>query len=288
MNNRLKTLSSQGIGKVGKVFRAAMNSSPSEMKWTFGGGAAGLGAGWAVGGAIGVVGFFGGIGIPMVALGLIGGAIFGNRVGIARDKNERDKLLRESNEILARLLQEQNQKKIKPITSNEDHRAVLMEALDKASDTLVILSGWATSYVINRDFQDRLAKCLKRGVNVYIGYGYQAAHEPRPKKTYEKEAENNLKALSEWCATQETDGFLIVRYYPNHTKLLICDEKFAVNGSFNWLSNSGRSLNEERSWVVYDKKFISTELDIVIHDLMSPLKSTKRDLLKMVVPWSAR
>lgn len=164
----------------------------------------------------------------------------------------------------------------------------MLRAIREANDTLVILSGWATSYVVDDDFHRMLEQCLKRGTNVYIGYGYRASHEPRPKKEYEAKAESNLRQLCEWCAQQNPEGHLIVRYYPNHTKLLICDEKFAVNGSFNWLSNAGRSRNEERSWIVYDKKFISTELDIVIDGLMSPLKSTKRDLLKMIFPWCDR
>ena len=129
---------------------------------------------------------------------------------------------------------------------------------------------------------------MDRGTNVYIGYGYKASHEPKPKKAYEVEAIQNLKSLQEWCNQQQTEGHLIVRYYPNHVKLLICDEKFAVNGSFNWLSNAGRSVNEERSWIVYDREFISTELDIVIDGLMSPLKSTRRDILKIPFPWSDR
>ena len=86
--------------------------------------------------------------------------------------------------------------------------------------------------------------------------------------------------LREWSEKQQTKGSLIVREYPNHAKILICDKRFAVNGGFNWLSNSGRSQNEERSWVVYDRQFISTELDIVINGLMSPMKATKRDLLR--------
>ena len=48
-----------------------------------------------------------------------------------------------------------------------------------------------------------------------------------------------------WSEKQNTDGLIIVRYYPNHAKLLICDDKWLVAGSFNWLSNVGRSKNEE-------------------------------------------
>ena len=38
--------------------------------------------------------------------------------------------------------------------------------------------------------------------------------------------------------------------------------------------------NEEYSCVIKDKKFVSTELDITIDGLMSPMKATRRDLLR--------
>jgi phosphatidylserine/phosphatidylglycerophosphate/cardiolipin synthase-like enzyme len=288
MKKLISSIVMRGASKTWEVSRKALQSNPFEVKGTGAGAAVGLGAGYAVGGAIGVVGFFGGIGIPWLVIGAIGGAIVGNRIGIAGDKHKLNELLIRRDNLLRSLLDQQDGSKIKPISTPDEHRAILLEALEKATDTLVILSGWATSYVVNKDFQKRLGACLQRGVNVYIGYGYTAAHEPRPKKSYEKEADDNLQALKEWCALQETKGILVARYYPNHAKLLICDEKFAVNGSFNWLSNSGRSLNEERSWVVFDRDFVSTELDIVIDGLMSPLKSTKRDFMKKFIPWSTR
>ena len=97
----------------------------------------------AIGGSVGIVGFFGGVGISIAAIGLVGGTIVGNRIGIARDKKELDKRLSIRDDILSRLLAERDSKNIKPITTNEEHRTVLFEAMDKAVDTLVILSGWA-------------------------------------------------------------------------------------------------------------------------------------------------
>lgn len=288
MKDEIIALGKQEASKAWDAARKALKTNPGEIKSTVAGTTLGFGAGYAVGGAIGVVGFFGGVGIPWIVIGAVGGAIVGNRIGIARDKIKLNEKLEKRDDLLRALLEKQDRNKIRPISTSEEHRAVLFEALGEARDTLVILSGWATSYVVNKDFQKRLGACLQRGVNVYIGYGYTASHEPKPKKSYEKEAEANLESLKEWCAAQNTKGLLIARYYPNHAKLLICDEQFAVNGSFNWLSNSGRSLNEERCWIVYDKEFISTELDIVISGLMSPLKSSKRDLLKKFVPWSDR
>ena len=45
----------------------------------------GVGAGHVIGGSIGVVGFFGGVGIPSIALTAFAGAFAGHRLGIAVD-----------------------------------------------------------------------------------------------------------------------------------------------------------------------------------------------------------
>ena len=88
MKERLRDLSDVGWLKVKDTYRSIMKTSPKEAKLTVAGVAAGLGAGLYVGGAIGVAGFFGAVGIPIAALGLLGGAIVGNRIGIGGHPRE--------------------------------------------------------------------------------------------------------------------------------------------------------------------------------------------------------
>ena len=45
----------------------------------------------------------------------------------------------------------------------------------------------------NEDFKISLSEALKRGVNVYIGYGYKSNQHDQLKKEYELTAENDLK-----------------------------------------------------------------------------------------------
>jgi outer membrane lipoprotein SlyB len=135
-------------------------SNPEEVKYMAGLGAAGLGGGIWIGGAIGVVGFFGGIGIPIAAIGAIAGAIIGNRLGVQLDKKKLAELNAEQSERLFQLLLERDQRKVERVKTNEEHRQKLFQGLAEAQECLVILSGWATSYVVDRDFQDRLAACL--------------------------------------------------------------------------------------------------------------------------------
>ena len=121
-------------------------------------------------------------------------------------------------------------------------------------------------------------------MNVYLGYGYQSASEPAPLKKHEVEAEENLLALKEWCVEKNPDEILVVKKFPNHAKILICDDKYAVNGSFNWLSNAGRSRNIERSWVIKDKDFVEAEMEIILNGLAA--YNHRRDFLKKFVPWN--
>ena len=69
------------------------------------GGAGGLGAGLWIGGAIGVVGFFGAVGIPIAVLGGFGD-IVGNRLGLQFDKKKLEELNREQSECFSCFLRE--------------------------------------------------------------------------------------------------------------------------------------------------------------------------------------
>ena len=119
LRERLRSSAGVGVRKLKDVYHDAMKSSPSEVKFTVGGVAAGLGAGLYVGGAVGIAGFFGAVGIPIAVLGLIGGGIVGNRIGVVRDKRQLDELLRKRDQILSQLSKERNEKKIQSISSNE-------------------------------------------------------------------------------------------------------------------------------------------------------------------------
>ena len=199
-----------------------------------------------------------------------------------RDIGQLDnKLLREKLETIA-------QSKVDILSSPNEHREKLIEALKDARETVVILSGWTTSFTVNQDFRQIIYQCLKRGVIIYIGYGYQKAGEERVEKEYEGEARQTLVELQNWIKKRDLKGHLIVFPCPNHAKTLIKDDEYAINGNFNWLSNIGASQNEERSWIVYDKEFVTKERNNIIKDLEYPLKRTKRGLFNKwlrVPPW---
>ena len=100
-----------------------------------------------------------------------------------------------------------------------------------------------------------MKKCLERDVDIIIAWGYQKSGSVGSEN--KNKAEKSIKDLQEWTSLNKTKGVLEAFYFPNHSKILICDTKYAVMGSFNWLSNSGGSENEERSYIIYNKTIVN-------------------------------
>lgn len=174
---------------------------------------------------------------------------------------------------------------IKVIENAKEHRKFLLKALDQANKTIVIFSGWLTDYSVNEEFRSKIKNCLDRGVDIIIAWGYKKSGSISSEQ--KNEGEKSIRELQEWTALNKTKGTLETFFFPNHSKILICDTKYAVMGSFNWLSNSGGSSNDERSWIVYNKEFIQEEIVEIMKILYDPKKSlTRRQLLKNFVPFS--
>jgi len=189
------------------------------------------------------------------------------------------------NKVLSLKIDNISNKEIKVITTPKDHRKLLLQTLDEANKTVVIFSGWLTDYSINSDFRNKLKKCLERGVDVIIAWGYKKTGSISSEQ--KNAGEKSIRDLQEWTSLNKTAGTLETFYFPNHSKILICDTKYAVMGSFNWLSNSGGSLNEERSWIVYNKDFIQDEIVEIMKNIYDPSKSlSRRQLLKNFIPFS--
>ena len=173
-------------------------------------------------------------------------------------------LERIANERLTKEFDRIKKSRIDVLATPWQHRKKLIESLKTAKHTLVILSGWATSYGINDEFRRLIKDCLIRGVHVYIGYGYRSSRENTPPKEFEKQALETLNKLQDWVTTKRSSDNLHIFDFANHSKFLIKDDEYAIAGSFNWLSNIGSSRNQERSWIVYDKEFILAEREEVI------------------------
>jgi phosphatidylserine/phosphatidylglycerophosphate/cardiolipin synthase-like enzyme len=197
-------------------------------------------------------------------------------------KNNLDKI---DNQNFSSKINNISNKQIKVLSTPKEHRKFLLKTLNQANKTIVIFSGWLTDYSVNDEFRSKIKNCLDRGVDIIIAWGYKKSGSISSEQ--KNAGEKSIRDLQEWTSLNKTKGTLETFYFPNHSKILICDTQYAVMGSFNWLSNSGGSTNEERSWIVYNKDFIQDEIVEIMKNLYDPNKSlSRRQLLKNFVPFS--
>ncbi|MEH1964740.1 MAG: phospholipase D-like domain-containing protein [Nostoc sp.] len=122
-----------------------------------------------------------------------------------------------------------------------------------SQERLMIISPWIRAKSVNGWFLQQFENLLKRGVQVFIGYGLGEKDENR--YPTDIQAEESLQKL----ARQYSKTFKLKRLGDTHAKILIVDTKFAVSTSFNWLSFKGerdRTFRDERGTLVSDPQKI--------------------------------
>lgn len=138
------------------------------------------------------------------------------------------------------------------------------ESLDIAEERLLILSGFLSSYVVNADFEQKVRDALKRGVKIWIGYGMD--RHTRQGKTQRREqkwvsAVNRLDRIQ----TAFPDTFIHRDLGRSHEKRIICDDKFTIGGSYNYLSFTGeyyqKRIRHEAGDLVSDPAFCQDVFD---------------------------
>jgi hypothetical protein len=158
---------------------------------------------------------------------------------------------------------------LKTIIDSKEHYNFLLNSIREAKIDVLVRSGWANNYVLNVDFISLVRKKLQDGVNFYFGYGYQSANQKNTQQSdSEMKGEFELSQLKEWSIDNKTKGKILVKYFPNHSKLFIVDFYFTACGSFNWLSNGGSTKNLEETWVITNYNFIKERKSILINSFL--------------------
>lgn len=154
------------------------------------------------------------------------------------------------------------------IFSPRDHRRLLLSTIQTASEEIIIVSGWASLRALNAELRKQLLDALRRGVDVYIAFGY-ASFEGKTKdgNTHERGAQI-FRKMRIYAERKNLGGRLYVEVLTSnnigtHQKVLIQDRRVVTIGSYNWLSNPGSGRNNEASISIEDaelSKQISTEI----------------------------
>lgn len=169
----------------------------------------------------------------------------------------------DNEELLARF-KDLSQNKILDVEGSSAHRKLLIQTINQAKETVVVYSGWVLDYSIDEEFKQILKNALLRGVNFYLGYGYVDSQKRNNiNKDRIKKTEQGLIKLQEWSNNIQSEGKLKIIKFPNHKKILTCDYKYIVCGSYNWLSNKF-SKNQEYSLQIFNKKFTKEKVEYFI------------------------
>jgi molybdopterin converting factor small subunit len=134
-------------------------------------------------------------------------------------KQEKQKLEQELEQI-------KTQTKISEVIHTYEIREYLLRALKEAKKRIMIISPWIKSNVVNQEFISNLETALKHKVEVYIIYGIKGSSFQNDNWSI-KQLEN-LKNKYKHLTFEKTTN--------SHRKQIVCDDKFAVVTSFNFLS----------------------------------------------------
>lgn len=136
------------------------------------------------------------------------------------------------------------------ILSTYDHRPLLLDALDNASNSVIIVSPWIRAGGLNYEIIGRIERALQRRTRVIIGYGIS-------------EREDNdrwiLNQLNNIQKKPYGKNLQLIRLSNTHEKVLIKDNEFMVITSFNWLSFKGdpnRGFRQETGYYTESKEAI--------------------------------
>ena len=137
------------------------------------------------------------------------------------------------------------------VLSTYDHRPLLLDALQNAHKSVVIISPWIKSSGLNNQILSLIDKAVQRKTRVIIGYGIS-----------EKEDSDKwiIKSLNKIKEKKYGDYLELVRLSNTHEKVLIKDNEFMVITSFNWLSFKGdpkRGFRQETGFYTESKEAIA-------------------------------
>ncbi|MBM3496666.1 MAG: hypothetical protein FJX72_20455 [Armatimonadetes bacterium] len=116
---------------------------------------------------------------------------------------------------------------------------MLMRALSQAKGRVIIVTPFVRRRTVDPDLRAAMRDAVARGVTVYILYGMK----PRDGEFDDSEHERRraTRLLDDMGPHRERLRFVrLTRHMASakgvHSKVLICDDEWAVVTSFNWLS----------------------------------------------------
>ena len=143
------------------------------------------------------------------------------------------------------------------VCNRDGSRNILLQALSQANNRLILVCPWLTNYAIDDEIILMLEQLLNRNVYVDIGWGH--LNDMQQEEFERGFFYNALPKIEE-----------LERMYPNkcklkllgtHEKFLVCDNKFAMIGSHNFLTSGTSSSEREIGIFTNDIHIISSLIE---------------------------
>ncbi|MDZ8185835.1 MAG: AAA domain-containing protein [Nostoc sp. ChiSLP02] len=161
-----------------------------------------------------------------------------------------------------------------------DHLKVFRDAIEQAEEELAIVTPWIRDDESKR-FVNDIVSALEKGVKVRLIYGSKSSEE---NDGNDVEIEKNLEEL--FC--QYPGSYLnrlgkktFIESRGTNEKILVCDTKFAIVGSWNWLSHPYRKQCSRS--LINSKVQIRRETSIQVSDSLS-IEDIKARIIQLITP----
>ncbi len=162
-----------------------------------------------------------------------------------------------------------------------DHLNIFRDALEQAEQELIIVTPWVRGYE-SKLFVDNIVSTLERGVKVTVIYGHKGEEE---NDNNDVAVENKLRELfSQYSDSgsrlSRLGKELHIESEGTNEKILVCDTKFAVLGSWNWLSHPYRKQCNRLS-SINSKIQLRRETSVQLSDSLS-IKDLKARISQVI------
>jgi|GEM_PF-3264315 len=143
------------------------------------------------------------------------------------------------------------------VLDRDESREILLDALDKAQERLILVCPWVNDRAIDSVVIGKIKSCLNRQIRVEIGYGNLGDIKNgtiviADKEDWKYSALPALKRLQ-----TEYSSKCKLKLLGTHEKFLVCDDKFAMLGSHNFLTSGNSSSERELGVFTNDADLIS-------------------------------
>ena len=154
----------------------------------------------------------------------------------------------------------------KLVCNRSGSRDMLMEALNKVQERLIMVNPWLSTYSITRDVLSKFKEILNRQGEICIGWGNLNDTEGKSYPTRivrqqflqsvpQKWRYDALPKLQE--LEHEYSELFHLKFLGTHEKFLVCDHSWAMLGSHNFLTSGNSSAEREVGLQTNDPRIIT-------------------------------